>query len=359
MIKFPPTSDVVSPSQASYAASGVDISKADALMEGLRQSSSPTGLSLQPHGLGQLVEGIGGFAGCYATRFQDLEQPILVACTDGVGTKLNLATESGQLDDIGQDLVAMCLNDLYTQGATPLFFLDYFACSYLESEQFNRVLTSIQRALTYCETSLMGGETAELPGLFSMGHFDIAGFVVGVVDASQRLHKQQVQAGDLLVGWASSGFHSNGYSLVRKWYAQCEKQLQQKYLPYLLKPTKIYKSFLGLLQQFPQGEVRIASHITGGGVSDNLARVIPKHLTAQLQRDSIQAPAWMHAFAQEVGEDLMSYQDVFNCGIGWISVVSPGVVDAWMTKSTELQLSPVLLGKVTSRSSIDCAVVYI
>lgn len=346
----------LSSSKQQYASSGVDIVKADHLIAELKSDHSPT----KPfkHGLGHVTSGIGGFAGAFATNFSGLQKPTLVACTDGVGTKLTLAAEAKDYSGIGQDLVAMCLNDLYTLGATPLFFLDYFACSGLDTQQFKVVLQGIKSALLECETSLLGGETAELPGMFKPGDFDIAGFVVGVVDQVRSLSQDLLQPGDLLVGWQSSGFHSNGYSLLRQWLKQLDGQAHTNYRSKLLTPTKIYRPFLDLHARLDDGMVRCASHITGGGISDNLARVIPSHLSARVHKKCIKGPAWMGEFADKVGRDLLDYLDVLNGGIGWITAIDPSVESVWLRMSEEQGLAPVVLGEVVQRSG-ESAVEYI
>ena len=189
-----------------YREAGVNISQGDALVSWLQEDKSEN-----KHSLGDVVSGIGGFSALFRPNFSGMKDPLIVSGTDGVGTKVLLGIETDKLEGLGIDLVSMCVNDLYTIGAQPLFFLDYYATGVLDENQFKRILTGIKRGLKQCNTMLLGGETAELPGLYQKGHFDLAGFIVGVVDGEKRIHPGLVTEGDVIISFASSGFHSNGY----------------------------------------------------------------------------------------------------------------------------------------------------
>lgn len=323
-----------------YKESGVDVEKGDALVDWL-QSDSQT-RSEQ----GEIVSGIGGFAALYRPRLQGMRDPLLVASTDGVGTKVLLGLEQKQLEGLGIDLVAMCVNDLYTVGARPLFFLDYYATGVLDEEQFKAVLSGIKRGLQACGAALLGGETAELPGLYKKGHFDLAGFVVGIVEASERLGPERVKAGDTLIALESSGFHSNGYSLLRKWLA--EKPASAELTTKILAPTKIYHEIPELIQKLGSA-IHGLANITGGGISGNLPRVLPDGLSAEIVRETIPTPAWMQAFCKANGAGFEDVEGVFNMGAGMIAVVANEAADDFLDLTSELKLKSAKVGKVVSR----------
>jgi len=286
-----------------YAAVGVNIDAGDELVRRIRS----------------FTEGIGGYAGTYPLG----DGRLLAASTDGVGTKLELAQRYDRLDGLGQDLVAMCVNDLITLGARPLFFLDYYACGKLNVDEAERVIRGIHRACQESNCLLLGGETAEMPGFYSPGTFDLAGFAVGLIEPGQLIDGTRLCAGDMLLGLPSSGLHSNGFSLVRK---ILEKQSPQPDLiEQLLTPTRLYvKPVLGLLQLGV--DIKALAHITGGGV-DNLNRVLPEGRAVEIDFDAWALPEIFQTLQQwgEVQESEM--RRVFNCGIGMVLFLSAGEVD--------------------------------
>ncbi len=336
-----------------YKQSGVDIEEGERAVEWLKsKKSSYTGA------FGQVVGGIGGFASLFKVDFSTMQKPHLVSCTDGVGTKVLLGLELGQLKGLGQDLVGMCINDLYTLGASPLFFLDYYATGHLNQQQFQEVLTGIQDACRDCNTALIGGETAEMPGLYAQGHFDMAGFVVGVVDEPLMLKPEMVKAGDYLFALPSSGFHSNGYSLLRKWLKD-HPALIKKYGPNLLEPTRLYHQVPGLLRSLPKALHGLA-HITGGGISGNLPRVFASDLQAKIDTDTLPTPAWMQELFREVGVKISAVEHVFNLGCGMIAMVDPTQAVAFTAAAAEMGLPATRIGSIEKRpAGQEAGVVYI
>jgi phosphoribosylformylglycinamidine cyclo-ligase len=297
------------PKGLSYRDAGVDIDAGDALVEAIKPFARRT---LRP----EVLAGIGGF-GALCRIPEKYRQPVLVSGTDGVGTKLKLAFELGRHDTVGIDLVAMSVNDVLVQGAEPLFFLDYFACGKLELQVAAEVVKGIARGCEMSGCSLIGGETAEMPGMYPEGEYDLAGFCVGVVEKDRILDGRSIAPGDALLGIASSGPHSNGYSLIRR-------ILQRDPRPRfdLLEPTRIYvKPVLKLLESVP---VKGLAHITGGGLTGNVPRVLPKNTLARIRKDAWPRPEvfkWLQQ-AGAVAEDEM--WRVFNCGIGMVVIVAAG-----------------------------------
>ena len=324
-----------------YKDAGVDVHKGDTLVSWLQSDANEV-----KHPFGNIVSGIGGFAGLFRPDFSSMEDPLLVSGTDGVGTKVLLALETDLLEGLGRDLVGMCVNDLYTIGGSPLFFLDYYATGVLDDAQFKRVLRGIKDGLAECSTLLMGGETAELPGLYKKGHFDLAGFVVGVVDGVKRIHPELVQEGDLLLSFASSGFHSNGYSLIRKWLSQ--NPVDHETIAKIMAPTKIYGEIPKLLKSLPDKTLHALANITGGGISGNLPRVLPNNVVAEIERDKMSVPDWMMSFCENNGAGFDQVESVYNLGAGMIAAIEPSQVDLVMEQSTKLGLSPELIGKIKS-----------
>ncbi len=325
-----------------YKDSGVDVKKGDDLVEWLKSTED------EPQGtLGEAVSGIGGFAALFRPNFHGMTDPLLVTSTDGVGTKVLLGIEGNALDGLGIDLVAMCINDLYTVGARPLFFLDYFATGTLEENQFKAILSGIKRGLNEANCMLLGGETAELPGLYAKQHFDLAGFVVGVVDGNKRLGPQRVRVGDHLIAFRSSGFHSNGYSLLRRWWSiQKNPELFKK----LIEPTKIYAALPTLLDEFGCETLHAVAHITGGGISGNLPRVMPDGVECRIERAKVPTPGWMADLIERHGGDFESVEGVFNMGCGMIASVSKDRVVQFMEAAADLKLAPYDIGTVVSGS---------
>lgn len=321
-----------------YKESGVDVAKGDALVDWLQSRKAE-----QVNG-GEVVSGIGGFAALFRPDFSGMEDPLLVSGTDGVGTKVLLGIEHDQLEGLGVDLVAMCVNDLYTVGGRPLFFLDYYATGILDEKQFKAILSGIKKGLAQSSAALLGGETAELPGLYEKGHFDLAGFVVGVVDGKKRLRPELVQRGDKLIALNASGFHSNGYSLVRKWLA--EKPVDQATLNRILEPTKIYYEVPELLKRLGWGPLHGLANITGGGISGNLPRVLPEGLDPEIDPKKIPTPDWMRAFYESHGARFEDVEGVFNMGAGMIAVVAADAEAKFHQICKDLGLGSATIGQM-------------
>lgn len=300
-----------------YKSAGVDIEAGNDLVERIKPIAAKT---RRPG----VMAGLGGFGSLFELPLDRYKNPILVSGTDGVGTKLKLAVELGIHNTIGIDLVAMCVNDIVVLGAEPLFFLDYYATGKLEVETAASVVEGIGKGCELAGAALVGGETAEMPGMYAEGDYDLAGFCVGIVEKDQVLDGSKVKAGDKLIGIASSGPHSNGYSLIRKViekdHVPLSDSISNKPLGNaLLEPTKIYvKSLLALLPKVP---VHALAHITGGGITENLPRVLPEGLSASIDLSSWQFPD-IFKWLQEHGN--ISQQDMlitFNCGIGMVVCV--------------------------------------
>ena len=301
----------------SYRDAGVDIDAGNDLVE-----------KIKPHARRTLREGVlgglGGFGALFEIPLDRYKKPVLVSGTDGVGTKLKLAMEMNRHDTIGIDLVAMCVNDIIVQGAEPLFFLDYYATGHLEVDVAADVVKGIAEGCVQAGAALSGGETAEMPGMYSEGDYDLAGFCVGVVDKDNMLDGSQVGAGDCLIGLASSGPHSNGYSLIRKVLevsgASLSDTLGDKTLgDALLEPTRIYvKALLDLLNKLP---VHGLAHITGGGLTENLPRVMPESTVATIDANSWEMPEvfnWLQHNGNITNEEMWR---TFNCGIGMVVIL--------------------------------------
>lgn len=309
---------LVQPAQKplTYADAGVDMQAGDTLVERIKPFAKRT---LRPEVLG----GIGGF-GAMMGLPSKYKEPVLVSGTDGVGTKLKLAFALNKHDTVGQDLVAMSVNDILVQGAEPLFFLDYFACGKLDVDTAATVIQGIAKGCELAGCALIGGETAEMPSMYPIGEYDLAGFAVGVVEKSKIIDGKQVVAGDVLLGLASSGAHSNGYSLIRK---ILELTRIDPLSPFdgrvlrdvLLEPTRIYvKPVLKLMESV---QIKAMAHITGGGLTENIPRVLPAHLTAQLNKSSWPRPQ-LFEWLQEQGNVAESEMHrTFNCGIGFVIVL--------------------------------------
>ncbi len=285
-----------------YKKSGVNIDKGEQLVEWLKQTKP----SNEPHS-DSLIDGIGGFASLFRLPIESMESPCLVACTDGVGTKLKLAVEFDSYSSIGQDLVAMCINDMICCGAKPLFFLDYFATGQLDLEQAKAFLTGVREACMACHCLLIGGETAEMPGIYSGKDFDCAGFAVGLIDESKALGKNKVCIGDRVLGVSSSGFHSNGYSLLRN----VLKDELHEWKEVLLRPTSLYYSLFEKLNK--QVDLHALANITGGG-EDNVLRVIPDGLAWKKNQWLI--PEIFKKVGLKAGLSDKELLKILNCGIG-------------------------------------------
>lgn len=327
-----------------YKQSGVDVEKGDRLVDWLLESGKASDKGGGK--LGATVSGIGGFAGLFRPNFKGMEDPLLVSGTDGVGTKVLLGLESGHLEGLGQDLVAMCVNDLYTIGARPLFFLDYYATGTLDEAQFKSVLTGIKKACRLCDAALLGGETAELPGLYAKGHFDLAGFVVGVVDGKKALGPARVKTGDVLFSLASNGFHSNGYSLVRKFLAETKPAPSDTLVAQLMVPTRIYAEVPDLVDKLGPDRFHALANITGGGISGNLPRVLPENTVAVVEAAKIPTPAWMRDFIAAHGTTPQALEGVFNLGVGMVAVVDAAASEAFKAEAKALGLDVTAIGRI-------------
>ncbi|ATF18621.1 phosphoribosylformylglycinamidine cyclo-ligase [Phaeobacter gallaeciensis] len=302
-----------------YADAGVDIDAGNALVDRIKPAAKRTNRS-------GVMSGLGGFGALFDLKDAGYSDPILVGATDGVGTKLRIAIDTGVVDGVGIDLVAMCVNDLVCQGAEPLFFLDYFATGKLETETAARIIEGIAEGCVRSGCALIGGETAEMPGMYPKGDFDLAGFAVGAMERGTAL-PADVQEGDVLLGLASDGVHSNGYSLVRKlvevsglcWDADCpfgEGTLGEA----LLTPTRLYvKQCLAAVRA---GGVHALAHITGGGLTENLPRVLPEDLGADIDLSAWDLPPVFKWMAETGGIAEAEMLKTFNCGIGMILSVS-------------------------------------
>jgi len=301
-----------------YKGAGVDIEAGNALVERIKPIAARTRTP-------GVMAGLGGFGSMFELPLERYRQPILVSGTDGVGTKLKLANELGIHDTIGIDLVAMCVNDIIVQGAEPLFFLDYFATGKLDVDTAAAVVEGIGKGCELAGAALVGGETAEMPGMYADGEYDLAGFCVGIVEKSKVLDGSKVQVGDKLIGIASSGPHSNGYSLIRKIIGHSNAALADPFKgktlgAALLEPTRIYvKPLLALLDKVP---VHALAHITGGGLTENLPRVLSAGIDAHIDLASWELPAifkWLQENGRVSQPDMLT---TFNCGIGMIVCVA-------------------------------------
>jgi phosphoribosylformylglycinamidine cyclo-ligase len=313
-------------SPLSYRDAGVDIDAGDALVERIKPFAKRT---MRP----EVLAGIGGF-GALVEIGKRFREPVLVASTDGVGTKLKLAFTLGRHDSVGIDLVAMSVNDILVQGAEPLFFLDYFACGKLDVDVAAQVIRGIAAGCEQAGCALIGGETAEMPGMYPEGEYDLAGFAVGVVEKSAVIDGRSIAPGDVVVGLASSGPHSNGYSLIRRIVDRSGADLGAPYADAagtttlgdaLLTPTRIYvKPLLALMRDLP---VKGMAHITGGGLTENVPRVLPEGVQARLDKSRWPRPpvfSWLQA---QGGVDEDEMHRVFNCGIGMVVIVAPEHAD--------------------------------
>ena len=311
-----------------YAEAGVDIDAGNALVERIKPAAKRT---MRPG----VMAGLGGFGGLFDLKAAGYSDPVLVAATDGVGTKLRIAIDTGQVDGVGVDLVAMCVNDLICQGAEPLFFLDYFATGKLELDQATKIIEGIARGCEGSGCALIGGETAEMPGMYPAGDFDLAGFAVGAMERGHAL-PTGVAEGDILLGLASDGVHSNGYSLVRRivgmsglgWEDACPWS-EGRLGAALLTPTRLYVR--PVLEAIATGGVHALAHITGGGLTENLPRVLPEGTAAEIDLGAWEVPGVFRWLADTGGMAEGEMLKTFNAGIGMVVAVDPaqaGAVEA-------------------------------
>ncbi|RJE82916.1 phosphoribosylformylglycinamidine cyclo-ligase [Paracoccus onubensis] len=334
----------------SYRDAGVDIDAGNALVERIKPAAASTTRS-------GVMDALGGFGALFDPKAAGYDDPVLVAATDGVGTKLRIAIDTGHLDGIGQDLVAMCVNDLVCQGAEPLFFLDYFATGKLSVDEGARVVESIAKGCKLAGCALIGGETAEMPGMYHDGDFDLAGFAVGAMQRGTAL-PANVREGDVLLALGSDGVHSNGYSLVRKvaehaglgWDAPApfaDVTLSEA----LLVPTRIYVG--SALKAIRAGGVHAIAHITGGGITENLPRVLPKNLGAHVQLDAWTLPPVFKWLASAGGIGQADMLKTFNCGIGMILAVAEDRADELTKLLAAADERVYRIGHVTSDQGIS------
>lgn len=339
------------PSKAvSYRDAGVDIDAGNRLVEALK----PLARSTRRPGADA---DLGGFGGLFDLKRAGFSDPVLVASTDGVGTKLKIAIETGLHVTVGIDLVAMCVNDLVVQGAEPLFFLDYFACGKLETEVAETVIAGIAEGCRQAGCALIGGETAEMPGMYADGDYDLAGFSVGAVERAAILPRNDIAVGDVLIGLPSSGPHSNGYSLIRKlvgqqglsWIAAAPFAPGVTIGEALLTPTRIYvKPVLAAIRE--TGAIKALAHITGGGLLENVPRVLPTSLAARIDLAAWRAPAVFGWLQRLGGLDTSELLRTFNCGIGLVIVAARDGADAVSAFLAARGETPIHLGEVTAAS---------
>jgi len=306
----------------SYRDTGVDIEAGDALVEQIKPYAKRT---MRPEVLG----GIGGFGSLFEVP-KKFKNPVLVSGTDGVGTKLKLAFQFNKHDTVGIDLVAMSVNDILVQGAEPLFFLDYFACGKLEVGTATEVIKGIAAGCEQAGCALVGGETAEMPGMYPAGEYDLAGFAVGAVDKEAIINGNTISAGDVVLGLASSGAHSNGYSLIRKLIERSGIDMDSdvdgffggcKFRDVVMAPTRIYvKPLLKLIELMP---VKGMAHITGGGITENVPRILPEGLTAEIKKESWKMPPLFHWLQAQGNIADNEMHRTFNCGIGMVVIIAP------------------------------------
>jgi len=339
-----------------YRDAGVDIDAGDALVDRIKPLAART---MRPG----VLAGIGGFGALFQVPGK-YREPVLVSGTDGVGTKLRLAFEWNRHDTVGVDLVAMSVNDILVQGAEPLFFLDYFACGKLSVDTAAAVVGGIARGCELAGCALIGGETAEMPGMYPDGEYDLAGFAVGAVEKSAILDGKSIQPGDVVLGLASSGAHSNGYSLVRKILDRAGARPDQDFhgqtlADVVMAPTRIYvKQVLAALAAHTGG-IKGLAHITGGGLLDNVPRILQPGLSARLHRDAWQMPQLFQWLQQQGGVADTEMHRVFNCGIGMVIVVEAAQADAVAATLAAQGETVSRIGEITARKDGEAQTVVV
>ena len=336
-------------SSLSYRDAGVDIDAGNALVERIKPHAAATRRD-------GVLDQLGGFGALFQLPLDRYKEPVLVSGTDGVGTKLRLAIELGKHDTIGIDLVAMCVNDLIVQGAEPLFFLDYYATGKLDVDVASDVIKGISAGCLQSGAALVGGETAEMPGMYSKGDYDLAGFCVGVVEKSRIINGEQVKEGDVLIGLASSGPHSNGYSLVRKIIEVAGADLNAPFDgatlgERLLAPTTIYiKPLLDLIGKV---NVHAMAHITGGGLLENLPRVMPDNTQARIDSRKWVKPAVFNWLQEQGGVADREMYRTFNCGVGMVLIVAREDVEQTLAILQQHQLTAWQIGDIGALPAAD------
>ena len=326
-----------------YKLAGVDITAGNDLVDKIKNDVAS---SHNQNVLGN----IGGFAGMYELN-KDYIEPVMVACTDGVGTKVALAQENNQIEGIGQDLVAMCVNDLIVCGAKPLFFLDYFASSKLEVEEASKIIKNISEACKNSGCALLGGETAEMPGHYVGKNFDLAGFSVGCVEKEKIINGKNIKEGDILIGIESSGPHSNGFSLIRKIIkdSSAKEDELKKIIKLALKPTHLYPNIImRLIEKF---SIHGMAHITGGGLTENIPRSLPKDLSVEISLASWELPEifkWLQESGSISNDDLLR---IFNCGIGMVLLVDESISEEIKLEIKDSGFDCYNIGRVVKKES--------
>ncbi|WP_010097445.1 phosphoribosylformylglycinamidine cyclo-ligase [Ornithinibacillus scapharcae] len=331
-----------------YKAAGVDVEAGYEAVERMKKHIKKT---TRPEVLG----GVGAFAGLFDLTSFSYEEPVLVSGTDGVGTKLKLAFELDKHDTVGIDLVAMCVNDIVAQGAEPLFFLDYIACGKNNPAKMEQIVSGIAEGCQRAGTALIGGETAEMPGMYTDNEYDLAGFVVGIAEKSKIITGESVQAGDMVIGLPSSGIHSNGYSLVRKLVngmnlTSTPIGLSKPLGEWLMEPTKIYSKAISRL--IKKIDIKGISHITGGGFYENIPRMLPTGLGVEMTIGSWDIPE-IFPFLQGIGE--LSFEEmcgIYNMGIGMMIIVSEEDVDSALVELAEVGDTPKIIGHVVDEEGV-------
>lgn len=331
----------------SYRDAGVDIDAGDQLVENIKPFAKRT---MRPEVLGDL----GGF-GALVEISKKYHNPVLVSGTDGVGTKLKLAFEWDKHDTVGIDLVAMSVNDILVQGAEPLFFLDYFACGKLDVARATDVIKGIAAGCEASGCALIGGETAEMPGMYPEGEYDLAGFAVGVVEKDQVINGRSIVPGDVVLGLASNGAHSNGYSLIRKIIARDAPNLDAEFdqgrtlRQAIIAPTRLYvKPILAALKQFT---IKGMAHITGGGITENVPRILPDNTVAQIRADAWPLPKLFQWLQQAGGVESQEMYRTFNCGIGMVMVLSAAEAESVAAFLREQGETVYTLGHIRERNA--------
>lgn len=337
-------------SGSAYKKSGVDIDAGNDLVRRIKPEAAKTKRA-------GVMGGLGGFGALFDVKAAGYRDPILVSSTDGVGTKLKIAIETGRHEHIGQDLVAMCVNDLVVQGAEPLFFLDYFATGKLDVAHAEIVVNGIARACGLAGCALIGGETAEMPGLYGAGDYDLAGFAVGAVERDLIIDGSGVAAGDVVIGLPSSGVHSNGYSLVRRIVRELAGADYKDPAPFepgvtlgevLMRPTRIYtKSLVAALKAHP-GAIKAMAHITGGGLLENIPRVLPETVDAALDTGAWDLPPVFRWLAMKGGLSVDDLGRTFNCGIGMVVVCAAKNADALVKTLRDAGETPRVIGGIVA-----------
>ncbi len=336
----------------SYLNSGVNVNLANELVKAIK----PISKKINDR---NVLNGIGGFGAVYNLKHTNYKKPLLVSATDGVGTKILIAKDMHKYDTIGIDLVAMSVNDLIVQGAKPLFFLDYIAVEKINKKQILDIIKGITKGCSKASCSLVGGETAELPGLYQNAHFDLAGFAVGIVDKNKLLPKKNIKNNDVLIGLPSNGVHSNGFSLIRNIFKEKKISYKKKFYSnnsfgdILLRPTLIYvKTIQKFIDKF---EIKGISHITGGGIAENLLRVLPKNAGAEIFLDQLSFHKknnifnWLNQNCKVSKKEMLK---TFNCGIGMILIIKKKDLEKFSDFSKIIKQPIKVLGKITNNKDV-------